>query len=303
MAGRPKSPYRVESDKGRQYGIVTTPLDRTRITMLGRWYCLSANHIARAETNPESLTNPHLNYTGPDTPTRDYASRLRGVKERFGKLVRVQENSGNHTGPLVGSALVDDGKVAWYATRYGMTAASAPWRIKSTINPQFAAHAWMAADVGLQLEQLGHRVLSEREMGTKTDEHGNQIDTNFDSEYVTSTGSQITKKPDVAVLAPNERNFIAVEVERDKDRPASVYVDKLKAYEGNANIVAVWYVCGSEVTARRVATAAERVFGERDFPLRIKVASGFDGWNGIDNLTAQPSLVGDLAALNSMNGN
>lgn len=297
MATRPKSPLRATTRSGTEFGVKTMPKDQQRIAMLARWYCLSPEHVARAEID-HRLWRPDLVALQPgETMTREYRSAIRSVKQRFWKLSSVEENAGNHTGPLVGSALVGDGLVAWYATRYGISAASLPWRFRSGINPQFAAHAWMAADIGMQVESLGFRVLSERELSIKTDRNGEEVETQIESPYVNSQGNSVLKKPDVAVISKDARTFIAVEVEKDQNRPIATYMEKMKAYERNGACRAVWYMCGSDTTANRVATAAERVFGNRNYPLRIYTVPGTDGWMGLPGLEQNEGLVNDLRSL------
>lgn len=297
MAGRPKSPYRAETDKGRRFGIVATDDDRTRIAHLARWYCLSADHLARYELADERLWNPYLNGLPPGQRTTEYEKKIRAIKERLGKLVRVQENPGNHTGPLVGSALVDDGKVAWFATRYGITVAALPWRFRSTINPQFAAHAMMAADIGMQVESLGFRVYSERELASGTDKNGDEITTPIESHYTNSSGVRTAKKPDVAIISQDMRSFHAIEVERDQNRSLSTYAEKLRAYDDNPALTGVWYLCAYEATANRIKTAATRVFGDRPFNLRVRVVGERDGWHGVPDLRNDERLVEDLRRL------
>lgn len=292
---RPKSPYRVKTPNA-NFGIRTTDTDRDRLAFLARWYCASPDRLVRAELDPK-FWDPALTGLPEGEATAEYVSRLRAIKQRLWKLGSVEENPGNHTGPFVGSALVGDGKTAYFATRYGTSVASIPWRFRSSINPQFAAHAWMAADIGMQIERLGYRVLSERELSTGWDRHGQEFATQVESKYVTSSGQSVTKKPDIAVLSADEESFIAVEVERDLNRPIPTYREKLRAYQDNAAIKAVWYVCISETTAARVIAAANDVFQDRPFPLRIYVAGVHDGWHFIRDLESKPSLMSDLEGL------
>lgn len=294
MAGRPKSTYRARSDRGREFGVVATPQDRVRLGHLARWYCLSAEHLARYELEDEALWNPYLTGLPTGERTEAYAKRVRSIKERLGKLVRVQDNPGNHTGPFVGSALVDDGLTAWYATRYGITAAHLPWRFRSAINPQFAAHAMMAADVGMQIESLGYTVYSEREIATATAKSGEEIPTRIESTYTTGTGSQVKKRPDLAVVAPDGERFHAIEVEREQNRALGVYAEKLTAYDSNPAMTGVWYLCAYPATARRVARAANKVFANRDFNLRVRVVPALDRWHGIEGLATDDALLSDL---------
>lgn len=175
------------------------------------------------------------------------------------------------------------------------------------INPMFAAHAWTAADVGMQLERLGHRVLSEREMSTGIDAAGDEVTIASASKFTPTNGTPVQKKPDLAVLGQGGR-YIAVEVERRERRPPRVYREKLEAYEANPAISAVWYLCGSENVRKRVVAAAEKVFGNRTtFPLRIQLLRNLGGFYEVAGLTpvpelelpGHPRLLADLAALNT----
>lgn len=233
-----------------------------------------------------------------DAPKDDtFGREVHSVNVRLRKLRAVEENPGNHTGPMVGSALVDDNKTAWFATRYGATVGGLPWRFRSSINPQFAAHAMMAADVGMQVETMGMKVLSERELASRTDKHGDEVTTDIESFFYTSTGSKVGKKPDLAVLSRDGRSFHAIEVERDRDRAASTYAEKLRAYDDNPAIKGVWYLCAYEATANRVKAAASRVFGDRPFPLRVRVLEDLNGWSGIPGLERDEALISDLRRL------
>src|SRR5699024_9600283 len=116
----------------------------------------------------------HPGYGGDMSAGSSYASRVYATKRRLSKLSKIIPKAGNRTGPMAGYVLVDDGKVAWYATQYAATAAGLPWTLRADINPQFAAHAWMSADIGGQLERRGVSVLSEREVMTGTDRTGEE---------------------------------------------------------------------------------------------------------------------------------
>ena len=288
-AGRPKSSHRMMTDRGRETGISPTPTDAKRIALLSRWYSLSAEQITRFELGDFNGVMPK------DSDT--FRKKNYAVKRRLAKLVRVQENPGNHTGPLVGSTYSNSRKIVWYPTRYGTTLASVPWRVRPEINPHFADHAMMAADVGMQVEALGYHVYSERELASGTDRYGEEITINMESYYIARSGQQTGKKPDVAVVSRDERSFIAIEVERDTDRTTTTYVEKLKAYEDNPAVHAVWYVCESEATANRVATAADQVFGTRNFNLKIKVIGQDSDWMGVPRLTEQENMMNDLRSM------
>lgn len=100
----------------------------------------------------------------------------------------------------------------------------------------------MAVDIGMALESAGYRVLSEREIATGIDRHSDEITAQLESEY-NANGRSTGKRPDIAILAPNGTEYLAIEVERDTDRSISVYEQKLSAYTRNSSIRSVWYIC------------------------------------------------------------
>lgn len=291
-AGRPKSSLRAVNDRGREVGVHVTPMDVRRIEALGRWYCLSPHHLARIEVGPEAW-HPSLLPESQPGPTPEYERVLYAIKRRLARLSRVQENAGNHVGPVVGSALVHEGLTAWYATRYGSTAASLPWSGRSSVNPFLAAHAWMAASVGMQIEALGIPVVSERELSTGLDRTGAALEAPFDSEYVSPNGARTTKKPDIAVLSPDGRSYIAIEVERDRNRPLVTYREKLIAYRDNPAIKGVWYLTSNATTQDRVLRAAKDVL-PRGFPFITRVLDDVCGLMEIRNPDRDENLMGHL---------
>lgn len=289
MAGRPKSQYRMLTDLGREHGVRLTDTDRTRIAHLGRWYSLSAEQLARFELG--------LHDWNEDQFTPEFEAHVYAIKRRLAKLVRVRENAGNHTGPFVGSAFAASGTTVWHATRYGISSSTLPWRFRSDINPQFADHAMMAADIGMQIESFGFRVYSERELASGTDKNGDEITTPIESHFINSAGTKTGKKPDVVVVSKDLRSFHAIEVERDQNRAISTYTEKLRAYDDNPAMTGVWYLCASEATANRVKTAASRVFGDRPFNLRVRVVGERVGWAGVPNLSQEERFTEDLRRL------
>lgn len=284
-------------DSGRRTGIVVTEDDKRRIAMLARWYSLSPDHIARDELD-ERIWNPDLNPNPTEEDRAAFASKVYAVKRRLAKLSRVEE-SGTHIGPLVGGGRFDYTDSTWFATQYGATAVELPWKLRSTINPQQVRHAWFAADVGMQIERFGHTVVSERELSTAVTVEGEELALDFNSAYVNpSSGVTTNKKPDVAVMNSEQDKFIAIEVENDKNRSRSTYTEKLKAYDSNPRVAAVWYLCSSQTTANRVGSAASSLFGTgANFPLRIRVIDRENGWMGIERLPQDERLMTDLGGM------
>lgn len=284
-------------DSGKRTGVRITEDDMRRVAMLARWYSLSPEHIARDELD-ERIWNPDLNPNPTEEDQTAFASKVYAIKRRLARLARIEE-SGTHTGPLVGGGRFDYSDSTWFTTQYGASTTGLPWKLRSTINPQQVRHAWFAADVGMQIERLGYYVLSERELSTNVTAGNEEIDLDLNSEFVNSnTGVVTNKKPDVAVLNGDHTKFIAVEVENDKNRSRSTYVEKLKAYDANTKVHAVWYLCSSLATANRVGAAASSIFGtDANFPLRIRVIEGRSNWMGIENLTNDRNLMTDLGGM------
>lgn len=284
-------------ESGRKVGIAITEDDKRRVAMLARWYSLSPQHIARDELD-ERIWNPDLNPHPTDEDRDAYAKRAYAVRRRLSKLSSVEEQ-GTHVGPLVGGGRFDYNASTWFATQYGASMTELPWKLRSTINPQQVRHAWFAADVGMQIERLGYHVLSERELSTGVRVDRTEIEMDLNSTFVnTRTGVATNKKPDVAVLNTARDRFIAIEVENDKNRSQTTYVEKLKAYDANTEVAAVWYLCSSQATANRVGNAATSIFGRgASFPLRIRVIEGRDEWMGIERLTDDERLMSDLGGM------
>ena len=294
VSRRPKSSYRAVSDRGRSFGLVLTDLDRQRIEVLGRWHALTVEHLARAEM-PAEHWNPSYRDGADDPVSEEFLKHATGIRRRLSKLARINV-AGSRSGPLVASELTYGGQTVWYATPHGATATDLAWPGKHRILPQMAAHAGTAADIGQQIEALGYRVLSEREITTGLDRHGAMIETPLESTVIGAEGEQVGKKPDLAVISGDERTFLAIEVERRKSRALSVYTEKLRAYDDNPAVGHVWYLCASENVANRVAIAADKVFGDRDFPLRIRVLEPHHTWYGIRGLETDERLLSDLEA-------
>lgn len=285
------------TDSNNHVGITITEDDMRRIALLARWYSLSPEHLAREEL-PENIWNPDINPNIGAEEQAVFASKVYGIKRRLARLARVVDASGQ-LAPLIEGGRFDYRDSTWFTTPHGASTVELPWKLRSTINPQQVSHAWFAADVGLQIERLGVPVLSERELSTGINVDGAEIGFDFNSEYMNpNTGAITNKKPDVAVLAANGEEFIAVEVEKYKGRSATAYIEKMKAYSGNTKVKAVWYICSSAATANRVGQSATKVFGAgSSFPLRIRIVEGRNGWMGIEHIQQVEKLMADLEAM------
>lgn len=290
--GRKPSNIRGRSGKG----VAINERDLTRLRLLGRWHSLTAEHIARNEQPPALWSPAHHDAQNPDTRAA-FTRAVETVKRRLRILKAIEDDPGIGLGPFLGNSFTPNGSIAWYANRIGARAAGLPWNLRNTINPLVCQHAWMAADIGMALESAGYRVLSEREIATGIDRHGDEITAQLESEYSTN-GRTTGKRPDVAVLHPNGRDYIAIEVERDTDRPISVYEQKLSAYRSNTAIRAVWYVCASDTTAKRVGQGAQKALGNRgSFPLRITTIPATEGFHFLDMDNLAPKLASDLDSM------
>lgn len=294
MATNVPSQIRRATRNGRHYGVRITERDRDRLAALSRWYALTTGHIVRHEYDPQ-IWSPNSPTYGTESGTEAVRKANHAVWHRLNQLRRIQNDVGRNLGPLTGAEMNPDGVTAWYATNLGAVTASAPWRLRNSINPLFAAHAWMAADIGMAVESKGYRVLSERELSTGIDKNGDRITAKLESQYVTSKEQTIGKKPDVAILHPNGRDYIAVEVERDRSRNVRIYDQKLRAYKANSSVLAVWYICAHPTTANRVADGAVKALGQSSqFPLRIVVNEPTHGFHFLDMEHLPRALQSDL---------
>lgn len=303
LARMPKvrSSIRSVARTGRSRGIRITDRDRARIAVIGRWYSVNINHLVRAEHDPAIWQPTHPDFESEDS--RDAARRaFHNIHHRLNQLRRIESDPGRNIGPLVDADMNQHGLTAWYATRIGGTTASLPWGLRNSINPMFAAHSWMAADIGMALEDKGYEVLSERELSTGVNRHGFRINAPLESTFTGKAGQETKKKPDVAVLHPNGHDYIAIEIERDTDRSVKTYEQKLRAYRGNSAVRAVWYICASETTARRVGMGAEKALGSSQFPLRINVNKPVEGFHFFDMDSLPAKLRSDLEPMTPSEG-
>lgn len=242
-----------------------TEKDIERAKILARWYCLPADALARKETN-EDLWAP----TNPEAQTEEarteFEGKVHAVRRRLAKLKRIDPVPNYGIGPIVDSVMSGiSTQDSWFATRYATNLASLPWTMRASINPLLSAHAWMSAEIGMGLERAGYTALSERELSTAVDQHGNTMPEHLVSTYTSPQGRTTEKKPDLAVMAPNGEDFIAIEAERDNDRPLRVYREKLDAYRHNNHMRCVWYVVSQRITGQRVMRAAKEIGMGSDF--------------------------------------
>lgn len=252
--GRLKSPLRV---KRRAKGFEYQPRDKERLRYITRWYAVTPMHLLRREEEP-LLWHPLVHQWKGDQEAREkqLLTRLNGVRRRMLIMRRVQPH------PPVGSAMASATTIGYYATQHGAAMVS-PWENIRRAAFQNLAHAFMAADIGRHLESSGFPVFSEREIATGQTVMGRRINHPVQSEYNGGDGRALIKTPDLVIPSKSTLNFIAVEIERDENRPLRVYRDKLLAYQSNPNIQKVWY-CYREGTntGARVKEAATALWGD-----------------------------------------
>lgn len=253
--GRNKSPIRV---KHRSKGFDYQGRDIDRLRFITRWYSVTPMHLLRRE-EPTSLWHPEVHKWRGDEAAREkqLLTRLNGVRRRLLYMRRIQPH------PPIGAIQATATSLGYYATQTGAAKVS-PW---GNIRPaafQNLAHAFMAADIGMHLERSGFQVFSEREIATGHTVLGKRIEHPIESTFGGSDGrAGTTKTPDLVIPARDRKDFIAVEIERDENRPLRVYRDKLLAYQGNPHIKKVWY-CYREGTntGHRVREAATELWGD-----------------------------------------
>jgi hypothetical protein len=252
--GRHKSSIVVT---GRKQGFDYSPRDLERLRFITRWYCVSPMHLVRKE-EPMELWHPLLHGAQGDTEARrrQLKLRLRNVRDRMAIMSNIARYAPVRILPVAAQA------IGYYPSRSGGKLIS-PWEDIYPAVWQNYAHAFMAADIGMHLERAGFSVYSEREVGTGRTVNGDIIQHDLASDFRGGQGGRaIQKRPDLVVPSRTSLNYIAVEIERDENRPLRVYRDKLQAYQGNPNITKVWY-CYREGTntGHRVLTAAQELFG------------------------------------------
>lgn len=286
---RPRSAIRYATATGKEHGLLITAIDQWMIRELSRWYAMSSAQLVRREwIEQKHLWHPNF---GADVD----ALRRSGVHgaavlrrtRRLGLLSKVLDNASTGVSPLVASTWLSTHEVAWSATAYGArTAGFGHWMKRANVNPLFMRHAMAAVDIATQLESYEWTIASEREVRRGMLVDGTEVPTQLESVFrSTESKQEVRKSPDLAILDPNRmERYIAVEIERDENRPMRTYTEKLRAYQGNKCIDAVWYLCGSETTAARVRQAHNLVFGQRPVRVRVRVADQTAGFWHIPEL-------------------
>lgn len=251
--GRHKSSIVVT---GRKQGFDYSARDLERLRFITRWYCVSPMHLVRRE-EPVELWHPLVHGDQSDTEARkqQLKLRLRNVRDRMGIMSHITRYAPVGILPVAAQA------IGYYPSRSGAAMVS-PWEDIYPAVWQNYAHAFMAADIGMHLERAGFQVYSEREISTGRTVAGDILEHALASDFRGTQGARALKRPDLVVPSTTSLNYIAVEIERDENRPLRVYRDKLQAYQSNPNITKVWY-CYREGTntGHRVLKAAQALFG------------------------------------------
>lgn len=253
---------------GELRGMIVTERDKEMLRELTRWYALTAPALYRRMHKTEKEKwSPYFG-ADPDAFKRGHSLfvPVRKLRERLGMMRAIVEEPTIGYGPFVRSTFLSYTQQAWFALPLGARACSLDgWVKRHKVNLQSVEHALAASDIATQLESYGWRVASERELlrGESIPDRGATLSADFTSIYrPTGTSREVMKRPDLAILSPGNDRYIAVEIERNKYRSVSNYVEKLKAYRRNPSIDAVWYLCVDENTKDRVVEAAESVFAD-----------------------------------------
>lgn len=273
-AGREPSALQYRTANGEARGFIVTPRDKQMLMALTRWYAL---------TTPSLYKQLHLEekekwspYHGADPLAfrrgHELFTELKKLRNRLGMFRAVIDDPANGYGPFARSSFLTSTQQAWFALPLGARACGLDgWVRRHSVNLQSVEHALAASDIAAQIESYGWVCASERELL-----HGRLVDNTPLSADFTSiyrppgTAREVLKRPDVAVMSPDGSRYIAVEIERNKYRASSNYIEKLKAYSRNPSIDAVWYMCVDQNTADRVIEAATIVF--KDAPhARVRV--------------------------------
>lgn len=278
-----QSPLLYPTRTGELRGFTVQERDREVLRQLTRWYALSTPALARRmHMNQKHIWSPYFGGSYAAFLTKgELDSSYRKVRDRLLKMKKIVEDTPSGIGPFVHAGYMGTEHYAWYATPLGARECGLQGWVRShSINQQSFEHAMAASDIGMQFESYGWTVASERELLRSVTVQGDMLETNLTSMY-RADGSRrdVQKRPDLAIMSPDRSRYIAVEIERNKYRALSNYVEKMHAYAGNPCIDAVWYVCVDENTRSRVIEAAERVFERSPHArVRIKVADQQHGF-------------------------
>ncbi|QOW64695.1 hypothetical protein [Rothia terrae] len=305
--GASETGIRKTKRNGKSQGVMFTAKDIERTRNLARWYTLPVSILVRAELDRKYWIGGKNSLKDTEEAHKKIASLDRGIRRRLQTLRNIEANNYIGLGPAIGTVSLNPelGSSAGvgsshYCTRYGANMFNLGWDIRSTINPMFAAHAFMAASVGISIEALGIKVYSEREFTSGIDKNGNRIEENFKSTYTSSSGNTVGKEPDLVIPAPDGKHFIAVECERKKNRKPKEYADKIEAYRDNPNVVAVWYFCENETVGSHIVEGANTAlnYDTETMPCRAMLIKSTEGYYELPMTTREfQPFVQDLRKL------
>jgi hypothetical protein len=279
------------------------------VTQIARWHTPTSSHLARMML---PVTDWHPQYAAAALAAEGlgegeweslavFRRKVRKVSQRLGTLRRVAR------GAPVGSFTHELNRPTWYVTPAGIRLADLPFQHTGRPGWTLVAHAWFACDIGVQLEATvldpwqasspgrpTPRLVSEKELRSGTTVGGDPLP-DLRSVHTAPDGKQTGKWPDLAVVGASGR-FVAVEVERTapRRRPIGDYEAKIRAYEANPNVAAVWYVCATEGIAAKVQSAAQNVLVGGGYPLRVHAARAYGPMLQIGTLAAGSVWMEDL---------
>lgn len=278
-------------------GLYLTERDVEFVKFAAKWWCVSADHFIRA-THPQSEWED-VYLRGESLDWRK--SKYHAVSRRMNKFAKLDQYS-----PLY-AARVDRANTAYWCTPWGGELIGAPWTKYPSGNVTRAAHAWAACDVGVQLEQMGYTIYSEREFA-----NGHTVDSEvvmggkFTNPLETSQSPNKDHgmRPDLAIAGTDDR-FVFIEVEREAGASPAKYRNKLMNYYTHERVAAVWYLTDKPSTARRIKRIHEELKDtSRDMPVRVlKMENAFynyaysRGFNSdlcVSDLKLIGALQGDL---------
>lgn len=295
------------SSRGKVTKITFTEKDIERTRNLARWYALPTSILIRAELDRKYWIGGKKSLKDTEEAHKKIATLQRGILRRLSLLRQIEINNNNGMGPITGALTLNQNlessagvRTAHYCTRYGANSFDFGWDVRSTINPLFVAHAFMAASVGISIEAIGFKVYSEREFTSDIDKNGNRIEGNFKSTYTAPNGNTVGKEPDLVIPAPDGKHFIAVECERKKNRKPKEYADKIEAYRDNPNVVAVWYFCENETVGSHIVEGANKAlnYNTETMPCRAMLIKSTEGYYELPMTTKEfQPFVQDLRKL------
>lgn len=276
-----KAAYRTRTASGTEHGINLTTRDLAILGGLARWHAAYVEEVAIMAGKK-----------GPRPSANDVAA----VRRRLWRLENVIDDGSGESGPLVERSMSNTGRTVWRATPLGARLGGSVWKNHEQFGPNTADHAASATRLGLLIESIlpaGVRLYSEREVRRREDFFTAASLPEW-ARFTSATGSDLA--PDMLIVCEATRRLIPVEVERDRDRPHRVYRDKLRAFYGNFDTSAVWYMLATTAPGNRLWKVAQELWlGGPPRPMRLVVVGPDAG--RVDWGRARTGWRADLEAL------